>query len=155
AAAEAADLARERGVQALAVTVDVADAAQVAELAARTYDLSDTVEVVFNNAGVLEWGGMRDLSADDWARVLGVNRAGVLNGVRAFLPRMLAQGSPAHIVNTASYAGFGGRSALMAYSASKAAVVSISEALREELADTSVGVSVLCPANIETRMGRG
>lgn len=155
AAHAAASDAIGRGAQATAVTVDVADAAQVEELVEKAYAFADRIDVVCNNAGVLRWGGAQDTSADDWDCVLTVNLVGVVNGIRAFLPHLLAQQTPAHIVNTASFAGFRGRGDMIAYSASKSAVVSLSEALRDELADTTLGVTVLCPANINTNIAMG
>ena len=89
---------------------------------------------------------------DDWRWILDVNVMGVVNGIRAFLPLMLDQGTPAHIVTTASVAGLRGGSPLAAYSASKSAVVSLSESLSAQLAGTPIGVTVLCPANIESRI---
>ena len=85
--------------------------------------------------------------------MLGVNLWGVVHGVQAFLPRMLAQGQPAHIVNTSSLAGLAsGLPSLGPYNVSKVGVVALSETLRMELAmaGSSVGVSVLCPGSTPT-----
>ena len=89
----------------LAVVVDVTDAESVRRLAGAAFDFgSGTVEVLCNNAGVLLWGDALVATQDDWAWILDVNVMGVVNGIRAFLPRMVEQGSAAHIVNTASIA---------------------------------------------------
>jgi NAD(P)-dependent dehydrogenase (short-subunit alcohol dehydrogenase family) len=92
---------------------------------------------------------------DDWRWVLGVNLWGVIHGVHAFLPRFLAQGRPAHIVNTSSLAGLAsGLAQLGPYNVSKVGVVALSETLRMELAMSGapIGVSVLCPGSTGTRI---
>jgi NAD(P)-dependent dehydrogenase (short-subunit alcohol dehydrogenase family) len=91
----------------------------------------------------------------DWDWQLGVNLHGVVNGIQAFLPRMLSSGRGGHIVNTASIAGmFAGAGApgLLAYSTSKFAVVGLSESLADDLASDGIGVSVLCPGGVATRI---
>ncbi len=110
------------------------------------------LSVVCNNAGVLIWGDVTTTTVDDWRWVLDVNLLGVVHGVRAFLPLLLAQGRPAHIVNTASVAALQGSAPLTAYAASKSAVLSLSEALDQQLAGTNVGVTVLIPGNVESRI---
>lgn len=153
---EAADAAAREveglGRRALAVAVDVADPEAMCRLADDAFAFGGTVEVLCLNAGVLVWGAAHESTIDDWRWILDVNLLGVVTGVRAFLPRLLEQGTPAHIINTASVAGLRGGSALAAYSASKSAVVSLSESLNAQLADTAIGVTVLCPANIESRI---
>jgi NAD(P)-dependent dehydrogenase (short-subunit alcohol dehydrogenase family) len=94
-------------------------------------------------------GQIGDFIVEDWRWVLGVNVVGVVNGIHAFLPRMIAQGQPGHVVNTGSVASFGGGGP---YGASKAAVLAITESLREDLAPHGIGASVLCPANINSRI---
>jgi NAD(P)-dependent dehydrogenase (short-subunit alcohol dehydrogenase family) len=113
------------------------------------------VQVLCNNAGVGVGGVSWQNTVKDWEWVLGVNLWGVIHGVRAFVPRMLAQGDECHIVNTASGAGLHTRPWLAMYCASKHAVVALSESLYRELALTGskVRVSVLCPAVVNTRIG--
>jgi NAD(P)-dependent dehydrogenase (short-subunit alcohol dehydrogenase family) len=82
---------------------------------------------------------------------MGVNLMGVVHGLTEFVPHMKAHGEPGHIVNTGSMAGMNGFRGMGPYCASKAAVVSLSEALAAELADTAIGVSVLCPGSVNTR----
>jgi len=139
----------ERGVRALAVHTDVSDARSVEALAERTFAELGGCHVLCNNAGVLLFGGVADKRLDDWQWVFGVNLYGVVHGLQAFLPRMLEQGGEAHIVNTASVAALGGSGI---YGASKAAVLSLSETLAEELAARGIGVSVLCPSYINSRI---
>ena len=81
-----------------------------------------------------------------------MNVGGVVNGIQTFMQRMLANGEPAHIVNTASMAGIGGPPGMAIYSASKFAVVGMSEAMAADLAETPVNVSVLCPGFVKTRI---
>jgi NAD(P)-dependent dehydrogenase (short-subunit alcohol dehydrogenase family) len=149
AAKVVADEASERGVRTLAVGTDVADAASVEALAETAFSQLGAVHVVCNNAGVLLMAQIRDLIVEDWRWLFSINVMGVVHGVHAFLPRLLEQGQPAHIVNTASVAALGSGGV---YGASKAAVLSISESLHAELASVGVGVSVLCPANISSRI---
>ncbi len=149
-----------RGIQnaggvALAVTVDVSDAAAVDRLAATTLERFGRVDVLCNNAGVSTFNLINDQTLDDWRWVVGVNFWGVVHGVHTFVPIMRDQGTPAHIVNTASIAGLlSGVAFIGPYSATKVAVVSISETLAQELAldQTPIGVSVLCPSSVDTKV---
>jgi NAD(P)-dependent dehydrogenase (short-subunit alcohol dehydrogenase family) len=140
---------------AFAVTVDVSDAAAVDRLAALTLERFGRVDVLCNNAGVSTFNLISDQTLDDWRWVVGVNFWGVVHGVHTFVPIMRAQGTPAHIVNTASIAGLlSGVAFIGPYSATKVAVVSISETLAQELAidQTPIGVSVLCPSSVDTKV---
>lgn len=152
AAGAAADAVRRAGRRASAVGVDVADAAAVADLAARAVAFGGRISVVCNNAGVLVWGDTAAATPGDWRWLLDVNLLGVVHGIAAFTPVLLAQGTPARIVNTASTAGLAGSASLAAYSASKSAVIAASEALHEQLRDTPVGVTVLLPSNVESHI---
>jgi NAD(P)-dependent dehydrogenase (short-subunit alcohol dehydrogenase family) len=112
------------------------------------------VHVVCNNAGVSVGGPMWEHTLDDWRWVLGVNLWGVIHGVRAFLPRLLANGGEGHMVNTASIAGLLSGPGMAVYSVSKHGVVTLTETLHHELRllGSPVGVSVLCPAGVATRI---
>jgi NAD(P)-dependent dehydrogenase (short-subunit alcohol dehydrogenase family) len=140
------------GSEVLALRVDVADARQVAHLAQSVYEAFGAAHVLCNNAGIGAGGRMKDLSLEEWDWVLRVNLYGVIHGIHAFLPHMLASGEPGHIVNTASLAGLMSMPGLAPYSASKYAVVAISEALAMECAGSNVGVSVVCPGWVKTRI---
>lgn len=134
--------------------VDVSKESDVRDLADLTLTEYGAVHVLCNNAGVGIGGVLWEHSDDDWRWLLDVNVRGVVNGLRAFVPLMLQSGEECHVVNTASAAGLDARPWLGAYSASKYAVVAISEALKAELAmrDANIGVSVLCPALVNTRI---
>ncbi|MEZ5167955.1 MAG: SDR family NAD(P)-dependent oxidoreductase [Acidimicrobiales bacterium] len=139
------------GATVLGVVTDVADFAAVEALAEATTDRLGPVHFLFNNAGV---GGGGPMIADDdldmWDWVLGVNLKGVVHGIKAFVPAMLAHGEPCHVVNTASMAGLLATPGLGVYNASKYAVVAMSETLALETAETALGVSVLCPGFVQT-----
>jgi NAD(P)-dependent dehydrogenase (short-subunit alcohol dehydrogenase family) len=146
---------RAAGGEAEAMVVNVADAAAVDRLAAGTLARYGRVDVLCNNAGVSTFNLMRDQTLDDWRWVFGVNLWGVVHGLQSFVPIMRSQGTPGHIVNTASVAGLlSGVAFIGPYSATKVAVVSISETLVQELAidQTAIGVSVLCPSSVDTRV---
>ncbi len=143
------------GGEAAAVTVDVSGAAAVDGLAATTLERFGRVDVLCNNAGVSTFNLLRDQTLDDWRWVFDVNVWGVVHGLQSFVPVMRRQGTPAHIVNTASIAGLlSGVVFIGPYAATKVAVVSISETLAQELAldGVPIGVSVLCPSSVDTRV---
>jgi len=144
--------ARSLGVKALTVRTDVSELAQVETLAARAFEAFGAVHVLCNNAGVAAWGGLESATHRDWQWVLGVNLWGVIHGVEAFVPRMIERGEPAHIVNTASMAGLVASKGLGVYNTSKYAVVGLSETLAKDLKPYRIGVSVLCPMGVETRI---
>ena len=108
-----------------------------------------TLDYIFNNAGIVVGGEVRDVSIDDWRDVLDVNLFGVVNGVAAAYPLMVDQGH-GHIINTASIAGLIPFPVEVSYVASKYGVVGLSNALRVEGADLGVNVSVVCPGLIRT-----
>ena len=109
--------------------------------------------MVCNNAGVAAAGGIDNISLDNWRWVLDVNLMGVLHGVRTFLPHIRAHGEGGHIVNTASMAGMNGGLGFRPYAASKFAVVGMSEGLATRLKPFGIGVTVLCPGFVRTRIG--
>jgi NAD(P)-dependent dehydrogenase (short-subunit alcohol dehydrogenase family) len=143
---------RGRGGEALAVPTDVTELAQVQALADRAFARFGKVHVLCNNAGVAVWGGLERATHRDWQWVLGVNLWGVIHGIEAFVPRMIAQGEPGHIVNTASMAGLIASQGLGVYNTSKYAVVGLSETLAKDLRSYGIGVSVLCPMGVDTRI---
>jgi len=143
---------RTRGGEALAVRTDVTDLASVQALAERAFGAFGRVHVLCNNAGVALWGGLETATHRDWQWVLGVNLWGVIHGLEAFLPRMIAQKEPGHIVNTASMAGLVATRGLGIYNTSKYAVVGLSETLAKDLKPYNIGVSVLCPMGVSTNI---
>lgn len=134
------------------VPTDVSNPDAMETLAERTYGYTGDAGVLFNNAGVASGGWIWESTPEDWAWILGVNLMGVVHGIRAFVPRMLAEQRPGHIVNTASAAGLISVAAASAYCASKHAVVTLSECLHHELQlkKADIGVSVLCPSFVQT-----
>jgi NAD(P)-dependent dehydrogenase (short-subunit alcohol dehydrogenase family) len=152
AATEAADAVRKQGGTALAVRTDVSQRAQVQALADRAFAELGAVDVLCNNAGVALWGPLEAATHEDWQWVLGVNLWGVIHGLEAFLPRMIASGRRGHVVNTASMAGLLATRGLGVYNTSKYAVVGLSETLVKDLAPHGIGVSVLCPLGVATRI---
>ncbi|GIW40081.1 MAG: hypothetical protein KatS3mg076_0658 [Candidatus Binatia bacterium] len=107
-----------------------------------------------NNAGVAVYGGLEKASHADWEWVLGVNLWGVIHGVEVFVPRLVAQGKGGHIVNTASMAGLVPMQGMGVYVTSKYAVVGLSETLYRDLSAYGIGVTVLCPMLVATRIGQ-
>jgi NAD(P)-dependent dehydrogenase (short-subunit alcohol dehydrogenase family) len=141
------------GSKVRSVACDVADPESIERAAGATYDAFGKVHVVCNNAGVAAAGGIDIISLENWRWVLDVNLMGVLYGVRAFLPHIRAHGEGGHIVNTASMAGFNAGLGFSPYVASKFAVVGISEGLADQLRPHGIGVTVLCPHFVRTRIG--
>lgn len=137
-----------------AIKLDVTDREAYARAADEVQRLFGNLHVLCNNAGVASRGLVQNASYDDWDWTLGVNIGGVVNGIRTFLPRMLAHGEGGHIVNTSSMAGLGAAPGNVVYSTSKFAVVGLSEGLRKELATQNIGVTVLCPAAVKTNFNR-
>ena len=138
------------GGRAVAHTVDVSDPVALEDLAMRVYEEDGGVDVLHNNAGIGHAGDTADTTVEDWQRVIGVNLLGVAYGVQAFVPRMLAQGRPATIVNTASAAGLVATARMAPYCASKFGVVGMTEALNAELAPQGIHLSAICPGIINT-----
>ncbi len=139
------------GVTVAGLVTDTADISSVRSLAAAVHERFGNVHFLFNNAGV--GGGGPMLEPDDldmWEWTLGVNLYGVIHGIKAFGSSMVAHGEPCHIVNTASMAGLLPTPGLGSYTASKYAVVAMSETLSLETADTNLTVSVLCPGFVQT-----
>jgi NAD(P)-dependent dehydrogenase (short-subunit alcohol dehydrogenase family) len=153
--APAEQLAREleaTGTEALAVRTDVAVPEDLEALADRAFSRFGGVDVLFNNAGVAQGGATHEFTPADWSWLIGVNLYGVVNGCRTFVPRWIAGGTPAHVVNTASVGGFLSGPVLGMYSTTKFAVVAYSEALAQEVAPHGIGVSVLCPGLVHTNL---
>jgi NAD(P)-dependent dehydrogenase (short-subunit alcohol dehydrogenase family) len=139
-----------RGGRATAHPVDVTDPAAVEALADRVFEAEGAVDILHNNAGVGHGGPVEETSLEEWQRVLSVNLMGVVHGIHYFVPRMLIQGRPGHIVNTASMAGLVPVAELAPYATSKHAVVGLSESLNAELSPRGIHVSAICPGLINT-----
>lgn len=144
------------GAEVLTVRTDVAQADELSKLAEATLERFGKVHVVCNNAGVFAGGRTWEAIGTDWEWVMSVNLYGVLHGIRAFVPILLDQGEPGHVVNTCSMAGLIVTPFSGAYNVSKHAALALTETLYHELAtlDTPVGCSALCPELIRTGIGR-
>lgn len=140
---------RDSGARAHAVALDVRDPAAFEAAVAEAVRTSGRLDYLFNNAGIGIGGEVDSLTLEDWTDIIDVNLRGVIHGVKAAYPVMIAQGS-GHIVNTASMAGLITTSAQAGYSATKHAVVALSKTLRVEAAGHGVQVSVLCPGVVRT-----
>jgi len=143
-----------QGADAIAVTTDVADAGSVRGLRDRALRHYGAVHLVHNNAGVGGGGPIWEVPEQDWRWILGVNLWGVIHGVTTFVPLLMEQGE-GHVVNTASIAGLVTAPFIGPYNATKQAVVAVSETLYKDLeaaGASGVGVSVLCPGFVQTRI---
>ena len=138
------------GCEAIDVRTDVTQEEQVFALADAAWDRFGAVHVICNNAGVLIRGDTLDAERKDWEWILAVNLWGVIHGVRAFVPRMRDSGEEGHIVNTASEAGHFAGDGYGVYNTSKFAVTGLTESLARDLRNTRIGVSMLCPGQVET-----
>jgi NAD(P)-dependent dehydrogenase (short-subunit alcohol dehydrogenase family) len=135
------------------VRLDVSDRAGMARAAAEVEQRFGKVHVLVSNAGVGVEGPLRRATYDDWDFGLGVNLGGVINGIQTFVPRIRAHGEGGHVVNTASLAGLVWMPSFMTvYTTSKAAVIALSECLRDDLIPDHIGVSVLCPGPVKSNI---
>jgi NADP-dependent 3-hydroxy acid dehydrogenase YdfG len=136
----------------ITLAVDVTDRTAMARAADATEAAFGKVHVVCNNAGVAVGGPIDQMSYQDWDWVTRVNLDGVVNGIQTFIDRMKAHGEGGHFVNTASMAGHLALRGLSVYTATKFAVVGISETMRQDLEPHGIGVSVLCPGVVRTNI---
>lgn len=151
--AETVALFRARGANVSGVTLNVASMDSWKAARDATLESHGAIDILCNNAGVAPAKRrLEDISEEDWHWIFSVNVHGVHNGVRTWLPDMKAAGRPAHIVNTASMLGLFANTRSAEYVATKFAVVGMSETLKMELADTNIGVSVLCPGLVRTSL---
>jgi NAD(P)-dependent dehydrogenase (short-subunit alcohol dehydrogenase family) len=130
--------------------VDVSSADTMKALADSLFASRGHVDILINNAGVAHAGKIVDCEIEDWRRLLDVNVMGVVHGIHMFLPRMLEQKTPGHIVNTASGAGLFANPGMGPYCMSKHAIVGLSQVLAAELYGTPIGVTILCPGIVNT-----
>jgi NAD(P)-dependent dehydrogenase (short-subunit alcohol dehydrogenase family) len=134
------------------IALDITDREAFAHAANETERVFGPVQLLFNTAGVSIFGPLEKSTYDDYDWQMNVNFGGVVNGIQTFVPRMIDYGKGGHIVNTSSVGGIIAAGPAGIYSASKFAVRGLSEALRSELAKYDIGVSVLCPANVNTNI---
>ena len=140
------------GTESLSVKCDVGKAESVEDLAKQTYAKFGAAHLLFNNAGVSPVGPAWSATLEDWKWTIDVNLMGVVHGIRSFVPRMLEQKDECHVVNTASVAGLISVPASAVYCVTKHGVVTLSECLHHDLQlyQAKIGVSVLCPAFVNT-----
>lgn len=145
-----AETLQGQGVELAWQQADVGDPDQVDALRDLAVQCFGGVDLLFNNAGVIQTGFSWEIEAARWQRLLDINLGGVINGIRSFVPLLLNQQRPAQVVNTASLAGLVCSPMLGPYTVSKQAVVALSETLHYELAalQSPVRVAVLCPGPV-------
>jgi NAD(P)-dependent dehydrogenase (short-subunit alcohol dehydrogenase family) len=141
----------------LQLVVDVSDAAAVDAAAEKVLSTHDDVDLISTNAGIALVGSTWETPIADWRAIFDVNVFGIVHMMQSFVPRLLERGSSARIVNTASMLGLQCAPFITAYTASKHAVVAMSECLAGELAlaGSSMSVAVLCPGRVATPLGAG
>ena len=152
--ATAQQTASELGPSTVALALDVTDRASFEAFLDSAEEQLGPVDVLVNNAGIMPLGAF--LQEDDVTarRIMDINVHGVILGMKATLPRMLARGS-GHVVNIASQAGKYGFPGGATYCASKAAVINLSRAVRKELRGSGVDISVISPVAVNTELGLG
>lgn len=145
-------VANSLATEVIGVPTDVREETAVQLLAEAAYEKFGAVDLLFNNAGVLSSGLVWEIEAATWQRSLDINIGGMVNVIRAFVPRMIAADRPSRIINTSSLGGFLTSPFMSPYSATKFAIVAISEALAGELAATAtkVQVSLLAPGPVKS-----
>jgi NAD(P)-dependent dehydrogenase (short-subunit alcohol dehydrogenase family) len=140
------------GFAAHGVICDVRHLDEVVHLADEAFRLLGHVDVVFSNAGIVVAGPIAQMTHDDWHWVIDIDLWGSIHAVEAFLPRLLDQGTGGHIAFTASFAGLVPNAGLGTYGVAKYGVVGLAETLSREVRDNGIGVSVLCPMVVETKL---
>jgi NAD(P)-dependent dehydrogenase (short-subunit alcohol dehydrogenase family) len=143
---------RAEGFEAHGVPCDVRHLDEVVHLADEAFRLLGHVDVVFSNAGIVIAGPIAQMTHDDWRWVIDIDLWGSIHAVEAFLPRLLEQGKGGHIAFTASFAGLVPNAGLGTYGVAKYGVVGLAETLAREVRDNGIGVSVLCPMVVETKL---
>ena len=148
---QTSEMVRESGGSGEAFLCDVSKLDDVMRMADHCFDSWRKVDILINNAGVASTGFMGDIPMKDWEWIVSINFWGVVYGCHAFVPRMKKQGC-GYIVNMASAAGIVSSAEMAPYNATKAAVISLTETLKSELAPHNIGVTVICPTFIKTNL---
>jgi len=142
----------DEGLDAHGVMCDVRYLDEMVHLADEAFRLLGHVDVVFSNAGIVVAGPIAQMTHDDWRWVIDIDLWGSIHAVEAFVPRLLEQGTGGHIAFTASFAGLVPNAGLGTYCVAKYGVVGLAETLAREVKDNGIGVSVLCPMVVETKL---
>jgi NAD(P)-dependent dehydrogenase (short-subunit alcohol dehydrogenase family) len=140
------------GFAAHGVMCDVRHLDEVVHLADEAFRLLGRVDVVFSNAGIVVAGPIAEMTHEDWRWTIDIDLWGSIHAVEAFLPRLLEQGKGGHIAFTASFAGLIPNVGLGTYCVAKYGVVALAETLAREVKNNGIGVSVLCPMVVETKL---
>ena len=151
-AGKAVDMLNRDQIKAISVHCDVALREQMQRAALDAIAAFGKIHIVCNNAGVGAGGAFGAVGEHDWDWVIDVNLKGVVYGAETFVPLIKSHGEGGHIINTASMAGMVSPPRMEPYSATKYAVVAMSEGWRQQLAEFGIGVSVLCPGFVRTRI---
>lgn len=141
-----------QGFEAHPVVCDVRSFEEMTHLADAAFDLLGQVDVVFSNAGIVVAGPIAQMTHDDWHWVIDIDLWGSIHAVEAFVPRLIDQGRGGHVAFTASFAGLMPNVGLGAYSVAKYGVVGLAENLAREVKVNGIGVSVLCPMVVDTKL---
>jgi NAD(P)-dependent dehydrogenase (short-subunit alcohol dehydrogenase family) len=149
---ESAKKALDAGARAHFIRLDITDRDAMSAAADEACRVFGKVHVLCNNAGVGSLGDVKKYTYSDWDWTLQVNLGGVVNGIQTFLPRLLAHGEESHIVNTSSMGALLPMPGGAAYIAAKSAVSGLTEALRSDLADTNIGITLLVPGPTRTNI---
>jgi NAD(P)-dependent dehydrogenase (short-subunit alcohol dehydrogenase family) len=146
-----AELARS-GAEVIGLKLDVTDRAAMLAAAAAVQAAFGAVHVLCNNAGIGAAALLEDTTPAEWDASIGINLTAIYNGLHAFLPGIRRHGQGGHIVNTASMSGLVPTPGMAAYTATKFAVVGLTETLHQELRPHGIGVTLLCPGFVKTRL---
>jgi NAD(P)-dependent dehydrogenase (short-subunit alcohol dehydrogenase family) len=142
----------QAGAAVMGVKIDVTDRDAMEVAAASVEATFGAVHVLCNNAGIGAGANLEDTTPAEWDASVGINLTAVYNGLRAFLPRIRGHGQGGHVVNTASMSGLVPTPGMGAYTATKFAVVGLTETLHQELRPHGIGVTLLCPGFVKTRL---
>ncbi len=151
-ASREADRLASDGASVLSIALDVSSRSEVVAAKAKVLEKFGKVHIVCNNAGVGVTGRLTGIPEEDWPWLFGINVMGVVHGMETFAPVMIAQGEGGYFVNTASMAGIVHPPTFEPYCGTKAAVVAMSEGWAVQLEEHSIGLSILCPGAVNTRI---
>ena len=144
---------RSLRVKALAITADVTDINSVNAAVAKALAEFGTIDILINNAGIAAFGKFLELEPTDWERIIQVNLMGTYYVTRAVLPNMIER-QTGDIINISSTAGLSGNALTSAYSASKFAVLGLTESLMQEVRKHNIRVTALTPSTVATEMAK-